>query len=164
VKQLTHWIVTVVGGERETLVADRYYTEKDGELVLINEESADQSSNFCGVSVLVKRYSKYGWLSIQPHVPLEQRLADAKAKREEAEAVEKSRQAFLLRPITECELSVRSEHCLRNDGIDTIADLLLRSEADLKRIPNFGTRSLQEIKDLIRYWGVTLSPTDRDFK
>ena len=55
----------------------------------------------------------------------------------------------LLRKVDELELSVRSANCLKNDNIIYIGDLVLKSESDMLRTPNFGRKSLNEIKEVL---------------
>src|SRR5258708_1667534 len=52
----------------------------------------------------------------------------------------------LLRKVDELELSVRSANCLKNDNIVYIGDLVQKTEAEMLRTPNFGPKSLNEIK------------------
>lgn len=62
----------------------------------------------------------------------------------------------LLEPVEELELSVRSANCLKNDGICYIGELVQRSEDEMLRTPNFGRRSLNEIKELLAQDGLHL--------
>ena len=55
----------------------------------------------------------------------------------------------LLRKVDELELSVRSANCLKNDNIIYIGDLVQKSETDMLRTPNFGRKSLNEIKEVL---------------
>ena len=55
----------------------------------------------------------------------------------------------LLRKVEELELSVRSANCLKNDNITYIGDLVQKSEAEMLRTPNFGRKSLNEIKEVL---------------
>ena len=55
----------------------------------------------------------------------------------------------LLRRVDELELSVRSMNCLKNDNIIYIGDLVQKTESELLRTPNFGRKSLNEIKELL---------------
>ena len=51
-----------------------------------------------------------------------------------------------LKKVDELELSVRSANCLKNDNIVYIGDLVQKSEAEMLRTPNFGRKSLNEMK------------------
>jgi len=63
-------------------------------------------------------------------------------------------------PVEELELSVRSSNCLRNIDIKTIGDLAQRSEEEISKTKNFGKKSLQEIKDKLAEYGLTLGMKD----
>lgn len=62
----------------------------------------------------------------------------------------------LLRKVEELELSVRSANCLKNDNIVYIGDLVQKSENDMLRTPNFGRKSLNEIKEVLTIMGLHL--------
>ncbi len=62
----------------------------------------------------------------------------------------------LLRKVDELELSVRSANCLKNDNIVYIGDLVQKSEAEMLRTPNFGRKSLNEIKEVLTGMGLHL--------
>jgi len=62
----------------------------------------------------------------------------------------------LLRKVDELELSVRSANCLKNDNIIYIGDLVQKSEAEMLRTPNFGRKSLNEIKEVLAQMGLHL--------
>jgi DNA-directed RNA polymerase subunit alpha len=55
----------------------------------------------------------------------------------------------LLIRVEDLELSVRSHNCLKNDNIVYIGDLVVKTEADMLRTPNFGRKSLNEIKEVL---------------
>ncbi len=55
----------------------------------------------------------------------------------------------LLRKVNELELSVRSANCLKNDNIVYIGDLVQKTEQDMLKTPNFGRKSLNEIRDIL---------------
>ena len=57
--------------------------------------------------------------------------------------------ANLLRKVDELELSVRSANCLKNDNIVYIGDLVQKTESEMLRTPNFGRKSLNEIKEVL---------------
>ena len=56
----------------------------------------------------------------------------------------------LLKKVEELELSVRSANCLKNDNIIYIGDLVQKSESEMLRTPNFGRKSLNEIKEVLQ--------------
>jgi len=62
----------------------------------------------------------------------------------------------LLRKVDELELSVRSANCLKNDNIVYIGDLVQKSEPEMLRTPNFGRKSLNEIKEVLGTMGLSL--------
>lgn len=62
----------------------------------------------------------------------------------------------LLRKVEELELSVRSANCLKNDNIVYIGDLVQKSEPEMLRTPNFGRKSLNEIKEVLTTMGLHL--------
>ena len=62
----------------------------------------------------------------------------------------------LLRKVDELELSVRSANCLKNDNIVYIGDLVQKSEGEMLRTPNFGRKSLNEIKEVLQTMGLNL--------
>lgn len=55
----------------------------------------------------------------------------------------------LLRKVSELELSVRAANCLKNDNIVYIGDLVQRTESEMLKTPNFGRKSLNEIKQVL---------------
>ncbi|WP_294295300.1 DNA-directed RNA polymerase subunit alpha [uncultured Sphingomonas sp.] len=63
---------------------------------------------------------------------------------------------FLLKKVDELELSVRSANCLKNDNIIYIGDLVQKTEAEMLRTPNFGRKSLNEIKEVLSSMGLRL--------
>ena len=62
----------------------------------------------------------------------------------------------LLRKVDELELSVRSANCLKNDNIIYIGDLVQKTETEMLRTPNFGRKSLNEIKEVLATMGLHL--------
>jgi len=58
--------------------------------------------------------------------------------------------------VDELELSVRSANCLKNDNIVYIGDLIQKTEAEMLRTPNFGRKSLNEIKEVLAQMGLHL--------
>ena len=60
------------------------------------------------------------------------------------------------RLIEELEIGVRAYNCLKRAGIQTIGDLLQKSDSELKAIPNFGERSIDEVKEALAALGLSL--------
>lgn len=80
-------------------------------------------------------------------------------RKEEAQAAAPPDLAFnpaLLKKVDELELSVRSANCLKNDNIVYIGDLIQKSEGEMLRTPNFGRKSLNEIKEVLASMGLHL--------
>jgi DNA-directed RNA polymerase subunit alpha len=59
-------------------------------------------------------------------------------------------------PIEELELGVRSYNCLKRVGIETIGDLISKTESELAAIPNFGKKSIEEVRETLGAHGLTL--------
>ena len=82
---------------------------------------------------------------------------DEPQKEQPAEAVtELAFNPALLKKVDELELSVRSANCLKNDNIVYIGDLIQKTEAEMLRTPNFGRKSLNEIKEVLAAMGLHL--------
>jgi DNA-directed RNA polymerase subunit alpha len=79
-----------------------------------------------------------------------------KAIEEGAKHPELAFNAALLKKVDELELSVRSANCLKNDNIVYIGDLIQKTEAEMLRTPNFGRKSLNEIKEVLASMGLHL--------
>jgi len=85
-------------------------------------------------------------------------LADAAASAEAAEApLAHGMENF---PIEELELGVRSYNCLKRVGIETIGDLVSKTENELAAIPNFGKKSIEEVKETLGTHGLNLRGDD----
>jgi DNA-directed RNA polymerase subunit alpha len=69
----------------------------------------------------------------------------------------------LLKKVDELELSVRSANCLKNDNIVYIGDLIQKTEAEMLRTPNFGRKSLNEIKEVLASMGLHLGMEVQDW-
>ena len=81
-------------------------------------------------------------------------LAAAPSSSDETDTNQLNR--FLLKKVDELELSVRSANCLKNDNIIYIGDLVQKTEAEMLRTPNFGRKSLNEIKEVLSSMGLRL--------
>jgi len=80
-------------------------------------------------------------------------LADADGSGDAAPPIANGMENF---PIEELELGVRSYNCLKRVGIETIGDLVVKSESELAAIPNFGKKSIEEVKETLAQHGLTL--------
>ncbi|MCX6605883.1 MAG: DNA-directed RNA polymerase subunit alpha [Acidobacteria bacterium] len=78
----------------------------------------------------------------------------SEAVEEPAERVTGQVNEVLNRSVEELELSVRSYNCLKNANIQTIGDLVQKSEAEMLRTKNFGRKSLNEIKEILSGLGL----------
>ncbi|MEK6734897.1 MAG: DNA-directed RNA polymerase subunit alpha, partial [Pseudomonadota bacterium] len=83
---------------------------------------------------------------------------------EEKEAVEDEVEELkfdpnLLRKVDELELSVRSQNCLKNDNIVYIGDLVIKTEGEMLKTPNFGRKSLNEIKEVLANMSLSFGMT-----
>lgn len=70
--------------------------------------------------------------------------------------VQETQSSDLQRPITILNLPARSQNCLQREGIETIGQLILRSEADLLDIRNFGAKSIEDVKDELAKYDLRL--------
>ena len=82
------------------------------------------------------------------------------ATNDEVDEEEERIKSILETPVEELELTVRSSNCLKNAGIKTIGDLARKTEDEIAKTRNFGKKSLSEIKDKLKEWGMTLGMTD----
>jgi DNA-directed RNA polymerase subunit alpha len=93
---------------------------------------------------------------LQDQLQLFINFEEPRAAGEEAPQSELPFNKNLLRKVDELELSVRSANCLKNDNIVYIGDLVQKSEAEMLRTPNFGRKSLNEIKEVLSQMGLHL--------
>ncbi len=87
-------------------------------------------------------FSKLGQVEIEDHVEEE--------SKEDKELIDK-----LNLPVTELELSVRSNNCLREARIKSIGELVYKTEQDMLQYRNFGKKSLTEIKEMLKTMGLS---------
>ncbi|MGO1121177.1 DNA-directed RNA polymerase subunit alpha [Rhodovibrionaceae bacterium A322] len=93
---------------------------------------------------------------LQDQLQLFINFEEPQARVEEAQETEPPFNRNLLRKVDELELSVRSANCLKNDNIVYIGDLVQKTEAEMLRTPNFGRKSLNEIKEVLSQMGLHL--------
>lgn len=84
---------------------------------------------------------------LKPFINFDEPEVEVEAEREELPF-----NRNLLKKVEELELSVRSANCLKNDNIVYIGDLVQKTEAEMLRTPNFGRKSLNEIKEVLAKW------------
>ena len=95
----------------------------------------------------------------RPDRPVQVHVAVHEEPRREEEKSSMPELAFnpaLLKKVDELELSVRSANCLKNDNIVYIGDLVQKTEGEMLRTPNFGRKSLNEIKEVLATMGLHL--------
>ncbi|WP_375326384.1 DNA-directed RNA polymerase subunit alpha [Candidatus Tisiphia endosymbiont of Nemotelus uliginosus] len=86
---------------------------------------------------------------LQLFITFEEQVEDKQDKLEEL-----SFNPAMLKKVAELELSVRSQNCLQNANIIYIGDLVIKTEAEMLKTPNFGRKSLNEIKDILVGFGL----------
>ncbi|NQY15721.1 MAG: DNA-directed RNA polymerase subunit alpha, partial [Henriciella sp.] len=90
---------------------------------------------------------------LQLFIPFDEPESESSSQTEESDL---GFNPVLLKKVDELELSVRSANCLKNDNIVYIGDLIQKSEAEMLRTPNFGRKSLNEIKEVLAGMGLHL--------
>ena len=93
---------------------------------------------------------------VQDQLQLFVNFEEPSVRPEDHQVTEPGLNKHLLRKVDELELSVRSANCLKNDNIIYIGDLVQKTEQDMMRTPNFGRKSLNEIKEVLANMGLTL--------
>lgn len=79
---------------------------------------------------------------------------------DEVDEEEERIRTILNTPVEELELSVRSSNCLKNANIRSIGDLTKKTEEEIAKTRNFGKKSLNEIKEKLKEWNLSLGMTD----
>ncbi|MFH1479213.1 MAG: DNA-directed RNA polymerase subunit alpha [Candidatus Omnitrophota bacterium] len=89
---------------------------------------------------------------LKQHLDIFSKLGEVEIEQEETEEVKQNKELLdkLNMPISELELSVRSSNCLREAKMKTIGDMVKRTEQDMLHYRNFGKKSLNEIKDILK--------------
>jgi DNA-directed RNA polymerase subunit alpha len=83
---------------------------------------------------------------------------------EEEKKIDEELLAKLRMPISELELSVRSSNCLREAKINTIGELVQKTEMEMLKYRNFGKKSLAEINEILKGLGLSLGlKLDKEF-
>ena len=84
---------------------------------------------------------------------------ETSAKEQSSEDITLTLDKNLSQPIEELELSVRSTNCLKRAGIHIVADLVDKTEEEMKKFRNLGSKSLEEIKNTMQQLGVSFKPS-----
>ena len=93
---------------------------------------------------------------LQDQLQLFINFEESRAEEKIEEQIQPGFNRHLLRKVDELELSVRSANCLKNDNIVYIGDLIQKTESEMLRTPNFGRKSLNEIKEILAQMGLHL--------
>jgi len=118
---------------------------------------------FTDGSVRPEEAISYAGMILRDHLSLfirfeeQQRQVEEFKEEEEAITPIMELEEKLDKSIEELELSVRSFNCLEAAGIKTIRDLIQKSESDMLKYRNFGRKSLNEIKNILKEMGLTFS-------
>ena len=88
---------------------------------------------------------------------------EPEVQQDQSSAEKLSFNSNLLKKVEELELSVRSANCLKNDNIIYIGDLVQKSESEMLRTPNFGRKSLNEIKEVLTQMELNLGMSVPDW-
>ncbi|MBY0354392.1 MAG: DNA-directed RNA polymerase subunit alpha [Rickettsiales bacterium] len=91
---------------------------------------------------------------LQDQLRLFVNFEDVPVAEERGERSELPFSPYLLKKVDELELSVRSANCLKNDNIVYIGDLVQKTESEMLKTPNFGRKSLTEIKEVLQSMGL----------
>ncbi|HEY8487066.1 MAG TPA: DNA-directed RNA polymerase subunit alpha [Limnochordales bacterium] len=98
---------------------------------------------------------------LKQHLDLFTRLTDGAGQVPAGRTPEDlERQRLLERPIEDLGLSVRSYNCLKRAGIDTIGELIRKTEEDMMKVRNLGKKSLQEVKEKLAELGLSFRKPD----
>jgi DNA-directed RNA polymerase subunit alpha len=108
-------------------------------------------------SVEPKESLLYAAHILQRHVDVFAKLGEVEIEEEEPEENKEAKEFLskLTMPISELELSVRSSNCLREARIKTIGELVQKSEQQMITYRNFGKKSLNEIKKILKDMGLS---------
>lgn len=98
----------------------------------------------------------YAARTLQDQLQIFINFEEPQSKMAEETAPELEFNPALLKKVDELELSVRSANCLKNDNIVYIGDLIQKTESEMLRTPNFGRKSLNEIKEVLAQMGLHL--------
>ena len=126
----------------QTRVGQR--TDYDKLIVTVTTDGSIKPDDAVAFSARILQDQFQQFINFEEPKPL-----DKKEKKEEL-----SFNKYLLKKVDELELSVRSANCLKNENIFYIGDLVQKSKGEMLRTPNFGRKSLNEIKEVLSHMGL----------
>ncbi len=96
------------------------------------------------------------------HISLFENLGETLVKDEEPEVSEEKSEfeKVLETPVEELELSMRSQNCLKRAGINTVGELIQKTEQEISKVRNMGKKSLEEVRNKLAEMGLAFSPDD----
>ncbi len=97
---------------------------------------------------------------LKQHLDLFTSLTDGSRPASPAGGADREKSRFLEMPIEELNLTVRSYNCLKRAGIDTVGELIRKTEEDMMKVRNLGKKSLQEVKDRLAELGLSFRKAD----
>lgn len=147
-----------------TIAIDSLYSPVKTVVYKVDNTRVGQATNF---DKLVLTVETNGTIDPEDAVALAARIMqeqlapfinfeEPKDVKEQVEEEEETVPRALLKKVSELELSVRAANCLKNDNIVYIGDLVLRTEPEMLKTPNFGRKSLNEIKAVLQEMGLSL--------
>ena len=97
---------------------------------------------------------------LKQHLDLFTSLTDGSRPASPVGGADREKSRFLEMPIEELNLTVRSYNCLKRAGIDTVGELIRKTEEDMMKVRNLGKKSLQEVKDRLAELGLSFRKAD----
>ena len=134
-------------------VAYKVENSREGQILDYDKLTLDVTTNG---TVTPDDAVAYAARILQDQLQLFINFEEPKTEEKVEEQIEPEFNRNLLRKVDELELSVRSANCLKNDNIVYIGDLIQKTESEMLRTPNFGRKSLNEIKEVLAQMGLHL--------
>ena len=147
---------------------DSIYTPVENANYLIESARVGQSIDYDKLTLTVKTNGAFSGRDIlslaakilNEHINMFVELSDLGGLQILTGREEDSQTRVLEKPIEDMDLSVRSFNCLKRAGIATIQDLTRKTEEDMLKVRNLGRKSLDEVIEKLREYGLSLSKND----
>ena len=147
---------------------DSIYTPVENANYLIESARVGQSIDYDKLTLTVKTNGAFSGRDIlslaakilNEHINMFVELSDMGGLQILTGREEDSQTRVLEKPIEDMDLSVRSFNCLKRAGIATIQDLTRKTEEDMLKVRNLGRKSLDEVIEKLREYGLSLSKND----